>query len=66
MEKQWYLSKTFIVNTLALIFLLIQQGTGFIIKPEEQASILVLINLALRVFTGEPISFGKKSFFKGK
>jgi len=51
--KKWYSSKTIWVNVLALAALILQTQIGFIIDPEEQAGIIVVINLILRIFTGE-------------
>ena len=61
-SKEWYLSKTFWVNISALGLLIVQQFTGFVIRPEEQAAILVLINLVLRAITGQTVTFGGKIF----
>ena len=55
MAKKIYLSKTMIVNLVALIALIAQMQTGFIIPAEEQAAILVVINMALRFVTGESL-----------
>jgi len=54
--KKWYRSKTLWVNLIAILVLIIQTQTGFIISPEEQAAILAVINLILRWITGEPIT----------
>lgn len=64
MQKEFYLSKTFWVNAIALVAIIIQSYTDFVIAPEAQASILVLINLVLRAVTGEEITFGGKSLKK--
>ena len=48
-------SKTFWVNLVALVALLIQSQTGFVITPEEQTAIVVVINMILRAVTKEPI-----------
>lgn len=58
--KSFYLSKTFWVNIVALVVLIVQQFTGFIIDVSAQAAILIVINLILRAITGEPIDFGGK------
>ena len=54
--KKWYRSKTLWVNLIAILVLIIQTQTGFIISPEEQVAILAVINLILRWITGEPIT----------
>jgi hypothetical protein len=64
MRKEFYLSKTFWINIVALVAIVLQSYTEFIITPEIQASILVIINLILRAITGDEISFGGKSFIK--
>jgi len=64
MKKEFFYSKTFWVNVIALVAIVLQSYTDFIIAPEAQASILVLINLVLRAITGEEITFGGKSFVK--
>jgi TRAP-type C4-dicarboxylate transport system permease large subunit len=64
MNKQWYASKTLWINTIALVAIILQGFTGFIINPQDQAAILVVINLILRVVTGDEIAFGSKTFKK--
>jgi len=48
-------SKTFWVNLIALIALIVQTQTGFVVTPEEQTAIVVVINMILRAITKEPI-----------
>ena len=48
-------SKTFWVNLIALIALIVQTQTGFVITPEEQTAIVVVINMILRLVTKEKI-----------
>ena len=62
--KDWYKSKSFWVNILALIALLSQSFTGFIISIEQQGAILILINLVLRLVTKEEITFGGKTIIQ--
>ena len=51
-SKPWYASKTLWVNAIAFAALLLQSfGTGFVIAPEEQAGILVVLNILLRLVT---------------
>lgn len=51
-SKPWYTSKTLWVNAIAFAALLLQSfGTGFVIAPEEQAGILVVLNILLRLVT---------------
>ena len=53
--KKWYASKTFWVNTLALVATVIQGFTGFVISPELQGILLTLVNIILRWVTNEQI-----------
>jgi hypothetical protein len=46
-------SKTIWTNLIALIALVVQAAFGTIIAPEEQISLIILINLILRVTTSE-------------
>ena len=51
-SKPWYISKTLWVNAIAFAALLLQSfGTGFVIAPEEQVGILVVLNILLRLVT---------------
>jgi len=54
--KPWYYSKTLWVNFIALLALLIQAMSGFVVAPEEQAAIIVVINLILRAITKQGLS----------
>ena len=56
MTKKIHQSKTIIVNIIALIVIIIQMQTGFIISIAEQTAILTVINIFLRLITKEPIS----------
>uniref|UniRef100_A0A7V3JAA7 Uncharacterized protein n=1 Tax=candidate division CPR3 bacterium TaxID=2268181 RepID=A0A7V3JAA7_UNCC3 len=53
--KPWYLSKTIWVNLIAFIAMIVQNLTHFVISPEEEAAILAVINLILRMITKKPI-----------
>ena len=55
MGKPLRKSKTFWVNLVALIALIVQTQTGFVITPEEQTAIVVVINMILRLVTKEKI-----------
>lgn len=55
MGKRFYLSKTFWVNVIALIALVVQSLTTFVLSPEAQVSILAVVNVLLRLITKEPI-----------
>lgn len=58
--KNWYESKTFWTNIIALVAIIIQAHTGFVISPAEQAGILTVINMILRAVTSEPVGFRGK------
>ena len=62
--KPFYLSKTFWLNLCGIVVLIIQQYTGYLISPELQTSILMILNLVLRATTGQIIDFGGKTFAK--
>lgn len=56
-KKAWWRSKTLWVNALALAALIIQSQPeiGFAMTPEKQVAILGVVNLALRLITGEAV-----------
>jgi len=54
--KVWYKSKVLWVNIIALIALMAQMAYGFVIAPEEQAAIIIVINLILRAATGSGLT----------
>jgi hypothetical protein len=56
MTKAWYLSKTLWVNAIALIAIIAQGATGFVIALEAQAGLLVIVNLILRAITNEGLT----------
>ena len=55
-EKPWYYSKTLWINILALAALIIQGFSNFVIAPEEQAAVIVIINLILRAITKQGLT----------
>lgn len=57
--KKFWLSKTFWVNLISIVAILVQSFTGFVIDPEKQVAILGFINMALRFVTKEPVTWGK-------
>lgn len=65
-NKNIFYSKTFWVNVIALVAFIVQGFTGFVIDASVQASLLVVINLAMRMITGEPVEFGGISLYKPK
>ncbi len=58
-QKLWYTSKILWVNVIGLIVMIVQGVKGFVISPEVQASILLLINIILRAVTKQEIVWGK-------
>ena len=62
--KAFYLSKTLWINLLAIIAIVIQSRTGYVMPPEIQVTIYALINLVLRATTGKVIDFGGKTLVK--
>ena len=58
MTKQIHQSKTIIVNVIALVCVIVQMQTGFVIGVEEQAAMLTIINIVLRLVTKEAITLG--------
>ncbi len=55
MTKEWWRSKTLWVNIIAVLVIVVQGLTGFVITPEAQAGILAILNLILRLQTEEAI-----------
>ena len=53
--KKFYSSKTFWVNVIMGVALIIQTKFGFVIGPELQALAITAINLGLRKVTSEPL-----------
>ena len=57
-SKKWYLSKIVWVNAIMLAGVIVQQVSGKdIITPELQVTILSIVNLALRSFTKENLTW---------
>ena len=54
--KPFYSSKTFWVNILACVALVVQSQTGFVVSLEEQTAGLAIINLVLRAVTSTGLS----------
>ena len=53
--KTWYQSKTLWLNLLAFGAGLLQTYTGFIVSPEVQGAVLIILNLILRLVTKSEI-----------
>jgi len=56
-KKKVWLSKTFWINILALITMVAQTQTSFVISPEMQIAILGVVNIVLRIVTKEEVSW---------
>ena len=63
-SKQWYSSKALWVNVIAIVAILAQKYTGYVLEPATQVLILGVVNGILRMITGKPVEFGKTSFFR--
>jgi len=50
-KKVWWKSKTLWVNVIAMVAMIVQSQYGFFIAVEEQAAIIVVLNLILRAIT---------------
>jgi hypothetical protein len=64
--KQWYQSKTIWINIAALVAIIVQTSTGFIINPTEQLAIITVINLILRSITGSGLEIAGRNLVKRK
>lgn len=60
-QKEFWKSKTFWINTIAMIVFLVQifWDQNFIIQPQVQGAILAVINFILRLVTKEEIVWSK-------
>ena len=56
MTKKIHQSKTIIVNVISLIVIIVQMQTGFVISVQEQAAILTVVNIVLRLVTKEAVT----------
>jgi hypothetical protein len=54
-SKTWYTSKTIWVNAIALVVVIIQAYTGYVVDPVYQGYALAIINLILRFVTTKAI-----------
>jgi|GEM_PF-2051378 len=57
MGKSPLLSKTLWINLLAVVAMVVQSQTGFVLDMEEQMAILGVINIVLRFVTKEPVAW---------
>lgn len=56
MTKKLHQSKTIVVNIIALVAIIVQMQTGFVVSVNEQAAILTVVNIVLRLVTKEAIT----------
>lgn len=56
MAKKPHQSKTIVVNIIALVAMIVQMQTGFVISVQEQAAMLTIVNIVLRLYTNEAIT----------
>ena len=56
-SKAIWLSKTFWLNVLAVVALIVQSQFGFVISPELQASLLMILNVILRLVTKTEVTW---------
>jgi len=54
-SKKWYTSKTLWVNVIAAIALIVGRELDFALDGGEQAAILAIINIVLRIATKQPM-----------
>lgn len=55
--KKWYVSKTLWINVFMLLAIIVQQATGYdLLTSEVQASLIVVINVFLRLITNEELA----------
>lgn len=60
-SKTVWTSKTFWINIIAMVFLIIQYTiTDFVAPPQAQASVLAVVNIILRLITKTEIVWDKK------
>lgn len=61
-QKVWWKSKTLWVNAIAVVLAIVQLATQtYPVDPRTQALVVGLLNILLRVLTGQPLAFRKPS-----
>jgi len=55
--KKFWLSKTLWANILAIVALIVQSQTSYVISPESQVSILAVVNVVLRLVTKSEVTW---------
>ena len=56
-SKAWFTSKTIWINILAMGAGLVQSFTGFVVSPELQGAVLIILNVILRLVTKSPVTW---------
>ena len=56
-SKSIWTSKTIWINALAIIVMIVQNYTGYVVTPELQVMVLGVINLILRAVTKQPVAW---------
>lgn len=51
--KKWYKSRTLWVNIISIASIILAARYGFVLSVEEEAAILVGVNLIMRIITKE-------------
>lgn len=59
--KPWYTSKMLWVNVVGISAMVAQRWTGFLVPVEDQAIVLGLINLILRLITKQPLGWSNET-----
>ena len=57
-NKKWWKSKVLWFNTLSIIAMMLQTGSGILIAPAEiQVTLLAIVNVLLRSITNKNITW---------
>ena len=56
-SKPWYLSKTFYINIIALVGMIVQSKWGWVLQPEREMLVLGIVNMILRTVTKKPVAW---------
>jgi hypothetical protein len=56
-KKKFWLSRTFWLNIVAIVAMIIQAQLGWVMPPETQTTALALINMVLRLVTRSEIGW---------
>lgn len=53
--KKWWQSKTLWANAIGITAIIVQSQVGYVISPEAQATLLAVVNMALRAITNSEV-----------